>query len=199
MISHTGTSFQRMERRFSTLPKRALRLKLNISLLRQGRRSNNARALSAIALDQLSPTKMTYEKTLFFLDYVASHPAAILTFKKSNRFLAVHSDASYLTEPKSRSRTAGHFYMTDGAEEEDLANSPGHNIAQVIRNVMTLADDAKIGALFVNSRFAIPTRQLLEEMGHPQPPTPIQTDNTNTTALGFLTKNCNQKPLNLRK
>ena len=56
---------------------------------------------------------------------------------------------------------------------------------------MTSAADAKIGALFVNSRFAIQARQLLEEMGHPQPPTPIQTDNT--TALGFVTKKLQPK------
>ena len=148
-------------------------------------------ALSAITADQSVPTKMTYEKTLFFLDYVVSHPDAILTFERSNMILAVHSDASYLTEPKSRSRAGGRFYMADGAEEDDPANGIVHNIAQVIRNVMTSAADAKNGALFVNSRFAIPARQLLDEMGHSQPPTPIQTDNT--TALGFVTKNLQPK------
>ena len=121
---------------------------------------------------------MTYEKTIFFLNYAASHPDAILTFKSSNMILAVHSDTSYLTRPRSRSRADGHFYLADEAEEEDPANDPVHNIAQIIMNVMMLAVDAEIGALFVNSRFAILARQLLEEMGHPQPPTPIQTDKT---------------------
>jgi hypothetical protein len=55
-----------------------------------------------------------------------------------------------------------------------------------MKNVMTSAAEAEIGALFLNSRQAIPARRLLEEMGHKQPPTPIQTDNT--TALGFVTK-----------
>ena len=101
-----------------------------------------------------------------------------MTFKRGNMILAVHSNASYLMEPKSRSRAGG--------QEEDPANGLVHNIAQVIRNVMTLAADTEIGALFVNSRFVIPAWQLLEEMGHPQPPMPIQTDNT--TVLGFVTK-----------
>ena len=52
---------------------------------------------------------------------------------------------------------------------------------------MSSAAEAEIGALFINSRQAIPARTLLEEMGHKQPPTPIMTDNT--TALGFVTKN----------
>ena len=65
------------------------------------------------------------------------------------------------------------------------------NLANIIKNVMSSAAEAKIGALFINSRQAIPARRLLEEMGHVQPPTPIQTDNT--TALGFVTKNLNPK------
>jgi len=40
-------------------------------------------ALSAIAMDQASPTEKTHEKALYFLDYVATHPDAIVTFKKS--------------------------------------------------------------------------------------------------------------------
>ena len=58
-------------------------------------------ALSAIAASQAAPTKNTLEKTMFFLDYVASHPDAILTYKASDMVLQVHSDASYLTEPEA--------------------------------------------------------------------------------------------------
>ena len=65
------------------------------------------------------------------------------------------------------------------------------NIAKIIKNVMTSAADAEIGALFINTRQAIPARYLLEEMGHKQPPTPIQTDNT--TALGFVNQNIQPK------
>ena len=61
----------------------------------------------------------------------------------------------------------------------------------MIKNVMSSAADAEIEALFINTRQAIPARQLLEEMGHKQPPTPIQTDNT--TALGFVTKSLQPK------
>ena len=65
------------------------------------------------------------------------------------------------------------------------------NIAQIIKAVMSSAAEDEIGALFLNSRQAIPARTTLEEMVHKQPPTPIQTDNT--TALGFVTKNLQPK------
>ena len=122
-------------------------------------------ALSAIASQQASPTQDTMNKTLRFLDYVATHPDAILTFNASNMVLNVHSDASYLTEPKARSRAGGHFFMSDNSECPPN-NGAFHNIAQIIKSVMSSAAEAEIGALFLNSRQAIPARTLLEEMGH---------------------------------
>ena len=147
-------------------------------------------ALSAIASCQSAPTADTLEKTLYFLDYAASHPDAVLTYEASNMILNIHSDGSYLTEPKARSRAGGHWFM---ASKEKNAKNNGAvlNIANIIRNVVTSAASAEIGALFINTRQAIPARRLLEEMGHKQPATPTQTDNT--TALGFVTKNLNPK------
>jgi hypothetical protein len=60
-------------------------------------------------------------------------------------------------------------------------------IAQIVKAVMSLAAEAKVGALYINCREAIPARHTLEFMGHPQPPTPMQTDNT--TALGVINNN----------
>ncbi len=60
-------------------------------------------------------------------------------------------------------------------------------IAQIIKAVMSPAAEAEVGALYINCREAIPTQQTLEFMGHPQPPTPIQTDNT--TKLGVVKNN----------
>ena len=65
------------------------------------------------------------------------------------------------------------------------------NIAQIMKHVVSSAADAEIGALFINARQAIPARMAAEELGHPQPPTPVQTDNT--TALGFANKNLQPK------
>ena len=52
---------------------------------------------------------------------------------------------------------------------------------------MSSAAKAKLGALYINAREAIPMRELLEEMGHKQLPTPIQTNNS--TAHGVVTNN----------
>jgi hypothetical protein len=48
---------------------------------------------------------------------------------------------------------------------------------------MSSAAEAELGALFINAKTAVSMRQTLKEMGHPQPRTPIQTDNSTTHAL----------------
>ncbi len=49
---------------------------------------------------------------------------------------------------------------------------------------MSFAAEAEIGALYTNARKGVEERNILEEMGHPQPPTPVQTDNS--TAEGII-------------
>ena len=65
------------------------------------------------------------------------------------------------------------------------------NVAQIIKNVMSSSVEAELGALFINSRQTIPAQKTVEELGHQQSPTPIQTDNT--TALEFVSKNLQPK------
>jgi hypothetical protein len=60
-------------------------------------------------------------------------------------------------------------------------NGAVSTILQIIKAVMSLAAEAKVGALFINCHEAVPARHVLEFLGHPQPPTPMQMDNT--TAL----------------
>jgi hypothetical protein len=59
-------------------------------------------SLSSITSTQTEPTKETMIKLHSFLDYAATHQDAIITYQASNMVLAVHSDASYLREPKAR-------------------------------------------------------------------------------------------------
>ena len=47
-----------------------------------------------------------------------------------------------------------------------------------MRNVLASATEAEVGALFHNAQDGCMLRTTLIEMGWPQPPTPIQTDNS---------------------
>ena len=60
-----------------------------------------------------------------------------------------------------------------------------------MNNVMASATEAEVGALFHNAQDACPLRTTLEFLGHPQPATPIQTDNN--CAEGILNDTVKQK------
>ena len=149
-------------------------------------------ALVTIATQQSAPTENTMHKVNKFIDYAETHPNAIITYCASNMIMAAHSDASYLSESKARSRAGGHFFMSDGSAVPSN-NGSVLTISQIIKAVMSSAAEAELGALFINYIEAIPARHALETMGHNQPPTPIQTDNT--TALGVVTNNIASKQL----
>ena len=55
-----------------------------------------------------------------FLDYMHTNPHAIVQFQASDMILNVHSDASYLTASRARSRAAGHFFLEAYHEMENL-------------------------------------------------------------------------------
>ena len=68
-----------------------------------------------------------------------------MTYHASNMLLACHIDASYLSEPGARSRTGGHFFLSNDATMP-ANNGAVLNIAQIIKSVMTSAAEAEIGA-----------------------------------------------------
>jgi hypothetical protein len=63
----------------------------------------------------------------------------------------------------------------------------------MIRAVMSSATEAKLSALFINAKTAVSMQSTLEEMGHPQTCTPIQT--SNSTAHALLTNKIMPKAL----
>ena len=147
-------------------------------------------ALSAIPPQQSKPSEKITKNTLIFLDYVATHPDAILYFQASKMILNVHSNASYLTEQKIRNRARGGVFLSSNKENAEN-NCAILNVAKIMKHLISSAEETRIGSLLINTRQTIPARQAAEEMGHTKPPAPVQT--INTTSLGFVTKSLNQK------
>ena len=97
--------------------------------------------------------------------------------------LAAHSDAGYLNESNARSRAGGHIFLSSDSQYPPN-NGAILNVAQIIKNVMSSATEAELAALYIVAKECVYIRLILEEMGHPQPETPIQTDNL--TAEGVI-------------
>ncbi len=64
-------------------------------------------SISAIASQSSKPTEDTMQQTLQLQDYLATQEDAVLSYHASDMVLAVHSDASYLSQPKARSQVGG--------------------------------------------------------------------------------------------
>ena len=64
-------------------------------------------------------------------------------------------------------------------------------LSAILNNVMASASEAKLGALFLNTSEAATIRTTLIELGHPQPPTPIITNNK--CASGIANNTVKQK------
>jgi hypothetical protein len=155
-------------------------------------------ALGTIAANQSKATATTAHAAVKLLNYAATHPDATIRYHASDMVLYLHSDASYLSATKARSRASGHFFLSDNPpdpkqapREQPTRNGPVHTTCQIMRNVLASAAEAKIGALFLNGQEALPIRVTLTELGYTQPATPMQTDNS--TAAGFANDTIKQK------
>ncbi len=61
---------------------------------------------------------------------------------------AVHSDASYLSEPQALSKAGGHFFLSN--ETTTLTNNGAVlNKAHIIKHIMTSTTEADLAALYI--------------------------------------------------
>lgn len=142
-------------------------------------------ALSSIAMTQANATEQTEQHVSQLLDYLATNPLASVLYRTSDMILNIHSDASYLNEPNGRSRVAGFFFLgsTSTPTKPITLNGAIHVSCSVIKFTVASAAEAELGALFINCREGKIIRLILEELGHPQPATPVHCDNA--TAAGI--------------
>ena len=74
--------------------------------------------LSSITSRQSKGTEQLKEEVKQPLDYCATHPNVGVRFVAIDMFLAIHSDASYLSEPDSKIRAVGHHYLSKLNDEK---------------------------------------------------------------------------------
>ena len=146
--------------------------------------------LNQIGSEQARPTQETKAKLSRLLDYAATYPEAVVQFYASNMLLTVDSDAAYLVLPKARSRLAGYFRLLD---QHPTTPYNGAILVEckTIRHVVSSAAEAATHGVFHNANLSLHIRNLLQGMGHAQPPTTIKTDNS--TAVGFVHQTIQQK------
>ena len=155
-------------------------------------------ALSDIGSEQVRATSKTINEVQQLHDYLASNPNATIRYNASGMILFIHSDASYLSVTKARSRSSGVFflkypkpYAITFSDYTPILNGFIFIMCKVVRNIMASEAEEEYGTLFLNGQATVPIRKTLIEMHHLQPPTLIQVDNS--TAVGIANKRIKQK------
>ena len=150
-------------------------------------------ALGQIAASQANPTENTKKAIKRLLDYANTYSNGTVRFHKSDMQLVVDSDAAYLVLPKARSRFAGYFRLLDNESNihRQLYNGAILLECKTIRHVVSSAAEAETHGVFQNAKLAVSLRNILIQLGHPQPPTTINTDNS--TTVGFTNKTMQMK------
>ncbi len=103
-------------------------------------------ALGTLATQQAMPTKNTMKQIKQFLKNASTNPDAVITYHASNMILAGHNDALYLSISNAQSRARGHFFVSSNVELPPN-NGTVSTVLQIIKAVISLAAEAKVGAL----------------------------------------------------
>lgn len=106
------------------------------------------------------------------LNFASRYQDAITTYYASNMQLSITADASYQSEPQSRSRLGGCFKLGTDTKQGYFAT-----ISKIIENVCGSVGEAEYGSLFKNAQKAVGYKTILEAIGHKQDTTVIKTDN----------------------
>ena len=119
------------------------------------------------------------------LDYLATNPNATVRFYPSDMILNMHFDVSYLSAKNAKSRAAGHFFL--GWQPDDKRpirlNGTILTLCTILNFVAASAAEAELGAMFLNAKEAKIIRLTLEELGHPQSPTPMHCENARAAGI----------------
>jgi hypothetical protein len=81
-------------------------------------------ALGSLASAQANGTEATAKACTHLLNYCVTHPNGIIRYTASGMVLHLHSDASYLSKAKARSRAGGLFFLSSPLSDPRQAPPP---------------------------------------------------------------------------
>ena len=125
--------------------------------------------LNELASSQSKVAQSTMQDTKNLVYYCHTHSNATIRYFASQMKLHIHSNASYLSAPKERSRVGEHLFLSDIFEPTSRTknNRAVLVLAATLRHVMASAVEAELGGLLINAKEGGVLRTSLEEMGHP--------------------------------
>jgi hypothetical protein len=112
-------------------------------------------ALSAIAAQQSNGMQAVANTCNQILDYVATYLNVGLWYHVCDMILAVHMDASCLSEIGGKHQAAGHYYLTN-QNNKNFNNSAVMTLSSIIKHVMSSASEVELLAMYYSCKMAAP-------------------------------------------
>lgn len=147
-------------------------------------------AVTKLSSRQSQPTVEVELAANRIFGYAKRYPNAQTVIHACDMILTGHSDASYLSETKARSRAGGILYLTN-KQDNKIVNGSIFCMSTIKPVTVSSAAEADYGALFLLGKEAEPFRNTLQDLGYPQPPTQIVSDNS--CAVGVTNNKVKQK------
>ena len=143
------------------------------------------KSLNIITQHTANATKLTEQWATQFLDYLATHHTATISYWASNMVLLVHSNVSYLNKSQAHSSYAGYFFCGDNQHDNKPLNLNRVILinASILKLVVASAVEKELETLFNNSQSVQELQLSLSEMGWPQKATDIICNNTTADGI----------------
>ena len=114
-------------------------------------------ALSSIAMEQTKAMEKTLAWCTQLLDYLAGQTDAKVRYHASDMIMNIHSDVSYLSKEKARSRAWGQFFLgwLPKDNEPIRLNGAFHVSTTILQFLVASVVEAELGALYHNCQTGI--------------------------------------------
>ncbi len=139
-------------------------------------------ALNKISTRMSTPTTDLAATAEHALHYAGTHPNACLVFRASKMKLVLHTDASYNSETRARSRAGLFAFLGDDASIDEL-NAPLLCTSSIVPTVVTAVSEAEYASACLGGKQAVPIRHTLHALGYHQGTTTLICDNSCATGL----------------
>ena len=133
-------------------------------------------AVNHISSEQARPTQRVMDNAMRVLAYAAAYPNNELVFTACDMVLFCQSDCSFLSRSEARSVGGGIEYLGNRGQPTHI-NGAIHAFSSIIPVVVASVAEGEYGAAYMTAQHATGSRQVLEFLGYPQPPTLILGDN----------------------
>ena len=141
--------------------------------------------LSTIATEQVQATNTTINNVNQLLDYLVRNNNSMMRYYALDMILNIHSDVSYLSERKSKSRASGHFLLVgipcDGTHIN--LNGSVYTLCTIFKFMESSAAKGELSDIFIDMKHVCIILHTLFELGDPESPTPINCDNATASGI----------------